>query len=329
MIKYFYPLLISVFLFSCAAYLPYTGTNQIKSITDIPLKTTAENIDCFFNNQVPPKPFYEVKITEVTGTADASYDELIFSLKNKAKQEGLDGIFILNKQQETRYENLNERITVRDTAVNYYTQLAKPYQKLSAIGIKYVENINYLDTIVKSTGFEFAAGNTIANGSINFDFYGNQTGIINSAFNKYYADSIEPFEIDKHLQSAVKGWQYKTIGEVGSEVIAFQKQAGEIVKVDVKRDYNDVNKFSCNFFTGLNGKPVKYILKLGKNINGKIIKKTLYQKNTIVWIEEIYYTNNTITGYKRYRFNNDKEEIIFTAANQYFSVNDLPKPIQN
>jgi len=128
MSKNIYPLFIAALFFSCSSYLPYSGANQAKSITDIPLKPSAANIDCFFNNQNPAKPFYKVNIVEVTGAANVSYDELLISLKNKAKQQGLDGVIILDKQQEIGYVNLNEKITVKDTSVNYYRQLATPYQ---------------------------------------------------------------------------------------------------------------------------------------------------------------------------------------------------------
>lgn len=326
MTKKIYYLLFTVLLFSCSTYLPYTSANQVKSITDIPLKASTENIDCFFNNQIPAKPFYRVKITEVTGNANASYDELIISLKNRAKQEGLDGVLIVDKKQENTYENLNKKITVRDTSVNYYTQMANPYQKLTAIGIKYIENINYLDTIVKSTSFKFGNNNKMENSIANFDFYGNLIGGSDVEFNKWYTDSIEPFEIDKHLLMAVKSWQYKTIDAHSNTVIAFKKETGDYLNADVKRDYNDANKFFFSLFS--NGpiyRPDKYVLKLEKNAQGKIIKKTLLKKNTIVWVEEIFYTNNAITGYKRYRFNGGKEALIFAASNQNFSVNDLPK----
>lgn len=101
MIKNIYPLFFSVLFFSCSNYLPYSGAKQVKSITDIPLKATAGNIDCFFNNQIPNKPFYKIKITEVTGSANASYDELIISLKNKAKMEGLDAVIIMTRYFKT------------------------------------------------------------------------------------------------------------------------------------------------------------------------------------------------------------------------------------
>lgn len=329
MIKKCYPVLLSCFIFSCSAYLPYSGVQQAKSITDIPLKATAEKIDCFFNNQLPTKPFYKVKITEVTGAADASYDDLLFSLKARAKEEGLDGVMIIDKQQETRYENLNEKISVIDTSVRYYSQLAKPYQKLTAIGIKYVASINYMDTIVKSTVFDMAKGRDTAKRKVNFDFYGNITGANNADFAKYYADSIEPFCIEKHLLAAIEGWQYRTIDPASTEVIAFQKLVGQAVEANVKRDYADVNKFYYNFFNPLTGKQVTYVLTIKKNADGRITKKTLAQKKVIIWEEEIVYTGNTVTGCKRFRINNGKEDIVFIAANEYFSVNDLPAPIQN
>jgi len=72
----------------------------------------------------------------------------------------------------------------------------------------------------------------------------------------------------------------------------------------------------------------KYIVRIEKDNKGRVIKKTLYQKDKILWVEEIYFDKNITTGYKRYRINNGKQEIIFTATNQFYSINDLPKPLQ-
>ena len=323
-----YPLFVAALFFSCSDYLAYSDANQTKSITDIPLKQSAANIDCFFNNQTPAKPFYKVNIVEVTGAANASYDELIISLKNKAKAEGLDAVMILDKQQEIAYENFNGKIDVKDTSVNYYRQLATPYQKLSAVGIKYAANINYLDTIVKTTSFTFNGNKAETNGIINFDFYGNPVTIVNQQLGNFYWDSIEPFDISRHLHTVVKGWQYKMDAILTDEVAAFKKGANGIESVIAKIDENNTNKFYYKIANPAQNKNTKYTLKFEKDATGRIAKKTLYQKDKILWVEEIYFDKNITTGYKRYRINNNKEEIIFTATNQFYSVNDLPKPLQ-
>jgi hypothetical protein len=66
MSKNIYPIFLFSFL-SCSDYLPYSNASHTKSITDISLKTPTEQVDCFFSNQLPVKPFYRIKITEVTG----------------------------------------------------------------------------------------------------------------------------------------------------------------------------------------------------------------------------------------------------------------------
>jgi hypothetical protein len=327
MSKNIYPLFIATLFFSCSNYLPYSSASQPKSITDIPLKPSGATIDCFFNNQTPAKPFYKVNVVEVTGAANVSYDDLLISLKNKAKQQGLDGVMILDKQQEIGYENLNEKITVKDTSVSYYRQLAVPYQKLSAVGIKYAENINYLDTIIKTTTFQFADSSSNLGGVVNFDFYGNPVTIENRKLGNFYWDSIEPFDINKHLHNAVKGWQYKMDDVLTDEVIAFKKEANGMELISVKIDSRDVNKFRYTLPAPTLDKAKKYTLQIERDLTGKLVKKTLYQKNKIAWVEEIYYSNNTITGFKRYRFNNNKLELIFSATNLFYSANDLPKPL--
>ncbi len=327
MSKNFYLLFITMMFFSCSNYLPYLAGNQTKSITDIPLKQSVNNIDCFFNNQTPAKPFYKVNIVEVTGAANASYDELIICLKNKALQQGLDAVMILDKQQEIAYENLNENIIVKDTSVNYYRQLATPYQKLSGVGIKYAENVNYLDSIVKSTTFE--CSDSRINGTINFDFYGNPLIAANRALGNFYADSIETFDISRHQHSCVKGWQYKMNEILTEEVVAFKKESDGMDFITAKIDDNDANKFNYKVIVAVMAAPKKFTLKIERDLAGRITKKTLYQKKNIVWVEETYYNKNITTGFKRYRISNNKQEIIFTATNQFYRVNDLPKPIGN
>ena len=326
--KNIYLLFFAALFFSCSNYLPYSSANQTKSITNIPLKKSVDNVDCFFNNQAPAKPFYKVNIVEVTSGTTASYDELIMLLKNKAKQNGLDAVMILNKQQEIAYENLTEKISIKDTSVNYYRQLATPYQKLSAIGIKYIENITYLDTIVKTTLFK-CSSTSISNSAVHFDFYGNLTAIDNKLFDNFYSDSIEPFDIDKHLLAGVKNWQYKTDEVLTTKVIAFKKEINTIEVIDVKIDFDNLNKIEYKILNTSRNKNIRYTLKVERDREGKINKKILYQKNNIIWVEDIFYNNNLLTGIKRYRLlSNGNEDIIFTAVNQFYSVKDLPTPAQ-
>jgi hypothetical protein len=327
MSKNIYLPLLAVLFFSCSDYLPYSAVHQTKSITDIPLKQSSENIDCFINNQTPAKPFYKINIVEVTGAANASYDDLIISLKNKAKQQGLDAVMILDKQQEIAYENLNQKINVKDTTVNYYQQLATPYQKLSAVGIKYAANINYLDTIVKTAAIELENNNYKTTGIIKFDFYGNPVAMDNNQIEKFYSDSIEPFDIARHNNAAVKDWQYKMNPVLTNAVAAFKKGAAGYETIIVKADETVANKFYYKFSDPASNKVKKYTLIIEKDAAKRITKKTLAQKNNIIWVEEIYYDKNITTGSKRYRINNNKEEIIFTTTNQFYSVNDLPKPL--
>lgn len=327
MSKYFYPLFFAALFFSCSNYLPYSGISQPKSITDIPLKPTAGTIECFFNNQMPSQPFYKVNIVEVTGGAGASYDDLLVALKSKASQQGLDGVMILDKQQEIAYENLNEKITVKDTSVSYYRQLATPYQKLSAVGIKYAANINYLDTIIKTITFQFSDSSNNPGGVINFDFYGNAVTIPNKKLGNFYWDSIEPYDMSRHLLRAVKGWLYRTDDILTDEVIGFKKEANGMELVSVKKDRSNSNTFYYTIPSPTLDKAKKYTLVIERDLSGKPVKKTLFQKSKILWVEEIYYSKNSVAGFKRYRINDNKQEIIFSATNQFYSAADLPKPL--
>lgn len=320
MSKNIYTLILGVLLSSCSNYLPYSGANENKSITDIPLKPSSGNIDCFLNNQTPAKPFYKVNIVEVTGESNASYDELLISLKNKALGLGYDGIMILEKQQETAYD------VVR---VGNRNQLATTYQKLMAVGIKYAENINYIDSIVKSTTFEFFSKGEKRSALVNFDFYGNQIPNGDAVANNFYYDNVEPFDVSRHLLSKVKGWQYRVDDVITENVKAFKNEVNEIPVVSASIDESDRNKFYYKIFDPLANKNRKYVLKVERDHTGKIIKKTLFKKEQVIWIEEIKYNNNLVSSFSRFRMDDGKLEPVFTASNQFYSVNDLPKPLSN
>lgn len=319
MYKIFYLPLIFVLFYSCTTYLPYSAASRPKSITDIPIKGPSENVDCFFNNQMPSRAFYKVNIVEVTGAANASYDELLISLKNNAKVSGYDALLVLDKQQEVAYQNYR--------AVNSM-QLVNPYQKLSAIGVKYAQNINYLDSIIKSTRFNFTGESIKGDTEIHFDFYGNALLNNAAAINNYFIDSIEPFDIEKHLQGTVKDWSYARNSILPEQVIAFKKEVGDFIQVSVNADQADADKFYYKILNQANNKTYKYILKVEHDNAGRITKKTLFQKNKILWMEEVYYNKNIVTGSKRFRFNNGNNEIIFSAANSFYSVKDLPEPLK-
>jgi hypothetical protein len=207
--------------------------------------------------------------------------------------------------------------------------LAKPYQKLSAIGIKYAENINYLDTIVKVAQFEFGGNAIENNGVMNFDFYGNPDIITNKQLANFYRDSIEPFDVERHLQFGVKDWQYKRDAIAANKIIAFKKIINNQVLINAKIIPEDTNSILYQIFNTGHTKKRSYILKVEKDFEGRVNKKMLYQKNKLIWVEKISYEKNVMRGIKRYRLNNGEEQIIFTTSNQFYSVNDLPNPLNN
>ncbi len=307
---------LSFVFLSCFNYIPGKSPAQIKSITDIPLKQTSNKVDCFFNNQMPSKPFYKVKIIETTSGAYASYDELLVSLKNKAIAEGIDGLLILDKERVIEGQ---------------YKGVVYSNQQLGAIGIKYADTINYIDTIVKSTNFEFANNDSLKNETAHFDFYGNKIET-NTDFDKFYLNSIEPFDIDKHLQCSVKNWLYfKDNNQLtDASIVAFKKNIGGEDLIKVKINPLTPNTYFYKFLNQLNNANTKYQFSIDKSSDGRVLKKRLFRKTKLIWVEENFYSGNNLISFKRYRLNEDnQQEIIFNATNNFYSINDLPKPITN
>ena len=101
--KIFYVLSLNFLCSSCAFYTLHTGTEKVKSITDIPLQPHQHNVDIFFNAELPTQPYYKVQMIETTAPDNASYEDLLNALKQRAMEIGVDGVIIIDKQQATSY----------------------------------------------------------------------------------------------------------------------------------------------------------------------------------------------------------------------------------
>ncbi len=202
-------LLVVFILQSCSYYTLYSGEEKKKSITDIPLQPHTHNVDIYFKNDKPAKPYYNVQVIDTTAPEKASYEELLNNLKLKAKHVGADGLIILDKDDAVSYSLVSQQTGGRNKFNTINTQQAFPYQRIAAIGLKYAANIDYLPTIVKATMIIVYDSGSVKQAALNFDFYGNAVAEKMDKYSAfYYSANIEPFDIAAHLKGDVAGWEY-------------------------------------------------------------------------------------------------------------------------
>ena len=152
-------LLASVAISSQAQYhfhseIEVNENSAINTLTNIPLVENTGKVDVFFNDEKPKQEYYKVRILEVSG--GATYNDLLLAIQQKAKQEGFDGLLILGKSSYTYQDNSVRTAVITGTVSgalgnkNHYEPTFVSGQTLSAIGIKYKANMQFVDSIVKT-----------------------------------------------------------------------------------------------------------------------------------------------------------------------------------
>jgi hypothetical protein len=317
--KIFYTIYLSILCSSCAFYALHTGTEKVKSITDIPLQPHQHNVDVFFNADLPTQPYYKVQMIETTAPENASYENLLNALKQRAKELGVDAVIIVDKQQATSYQ-----------AIDYSNrQVATAYQRIAGIGVKYVSQIDYMETIVKRTIIDVYENGKARKLEVNFDYYGN---MLPANMDKYavefYKANIIPFDAERHLASNMAGWEYSY--DENNKVAAFRLMQGELVFTSAKLQLAvqaNTAYIDYRFFDPIKDKKQLFTLLVYKDENGKVIQTQLYQHKWLVWKEIINYKENLVAGYSRYAVENEIERLILKADNYYYTKDDLPLPI--
>jgi hypothetical protein len=247
-------------------------------------------------------------------------------LKQKALEEGMDGIIYLDSKQETGYADVSETVYLKDTTTSISRQVANPYQRMTAIGLKYVSTINYLDTIVKRSKIRLYENN-IAEDSfvVSFDWHGNLLNDHQSeSFEKYYKHVL-PYDILRAYETWGNGWSVST--EPGTEKLVakrFHLSNNEIIRyqyyytpaglIDFAKVKTDLAVVSTNLGD----------VYLNFDRRGLLNEKKLVLKKSLVWRERfVYDEKDRCTIVIRMAGNSNK--VLLTQENEFFSKSYLPE----
>ena len=177
-------------------------------MTDIPLKPHKRNVDVYLMNEKPFFPYYKVKIVEVTANANAGYNEMLNDLKVRAQSEGLDGLVLMDTRQETRYADVSETVYLKDTSTSISRQVATPYLRMSAVGLKYPQNITYVDSIIKKQHITIFSGDKQQTQDVDYDWRGNVINPPNSVAFKTYYNYIARYDIQTTFRATGNDWVF-------------------------------------------------------------------------------------------------------------------------
>jgi hypothetical protein len=308
---------------------------------NLPLQPHQKNVDIFFNCDKPKQPFYNIKVIDVQG--GNSYQELLNKMQETARNEGFDGMIILGKSNYLTQDNRATTAIIsglaqgtaaaiagkNDDDYRHYDPAFTSVNVLSAIGIKYKNNMQYVDRIVKRAFVQLKdASNKVD--TVNFTL--NSELIKDNSYGiRFYEENVRLFDVcdyystHKMPESATRNYneaEFSTTIKVDNPFSdgnirykVFYANDSTLNKVQIRIPSNDAQTDAKIY-------DVVYDLNKDKTINKRFVR--LGRKVELLFTDSYQYgTNNRCTGFTRY---DEKAKAVVLQVNfEYFTVNDLPK----
>lgn len=306
-------------LSSCTPF--YSGqylTSQQNALSSIPLKPHTHQVDVFFGQEKPTKPYYKVKLVEVQGYAEQSAAAMLSKLREKAKQEGIDALLINDVNGQT--------ITTTLPATNS----VHTYQKLVAVGLKYKENINYMSEMLKEQVVRIWPDENPDPKifTMNYDFNGKNLSLKDDFTRRFFFNEVYVFEDHATLYAPQDNWEFRmdTFNNLFTKrlvVNGLPELQSDFTLTGTGR-FKAIIRIKKDNYYNLE----KYELERVYDAAGMLAKKIFRKKKQgTLWIEEtVYRLNGLPDKITRYKIVGGKEVLYFEIQNKYYSSDDLPAP---
>lgn len=329
-------LLLALVLFSsCARNKLYSR----KWLGDIPAMTPMGPIKIIYPNEpLPQKPYIEVVRMDVALQGYRNSKRLAEELTNTALHEGVDAVIVLDANDDTlqvsqnmmrfEYDFLDNDPSISEGYVG-----GVYYEMISGIGIKYVENIDYINRYVKNEEL-YLINDTLSAPLLmaNIDYY--PSGSVKD-FNSYhqraeqlYVDLIKPYSryyllYDQNGQwhewfienRLVKREKYRLDDWMIKRVRIYYDHLGKENKILIR---NNEDRY-----------PYNESIQLVRD-KGKIIRRVINRYEEPDLIEKYTYdSNNIIVARDIYLVINGKEHHLFKSIYSHYSQESLKALLSN
>lgn len=323
------------------------NANNIDSVVsantfiNLPLQTHKKSVDIFFNCDRPKQPFYNIKVIDVQG--GNSYQDLLYKMQETARNEGFDGMIILGKSNYLTQDNSATTALVTGLAqgtaaaiagknsndYNRYEPFFTSVNVLSAIGIKYKSNMEYVNRIVKRAFVQLKDASTKVD-TVNFTlnselikdnpsstyFYENNIHLFERC--DYFAshamhESTSKYSFDVDFSTTIKVDNPFGDGSIRYKVLYANDSL--LNKVQIRIPSNDAQTDAKIY-------DVVYDFNQDKTINKRYVR--LGRKTELIFTDNYQYdTDKRCIGFTRY---DEKTKATLLQVNfEYFTVNDLPR----
>jgi hypothetical protein len=311
------------FIYSCSTYQKGLYLKPQKtSFTSVPLQPHNLEVDVFTGNDKPSRPYYRVKLVEVTAAPGTSADGMLNRLKAEAQRQGIDAVLIDDIGRQL------SNTTTLPSNDGIYT-----FQKLVALGLKYKERMQYVTGILKEQEVQLWKDslNEPKTFSIRFDLSGSPLSFTDTFIQRFFNYEIYPFETHNTIYAPLDNWEYRIDTVTG----IFSKRLVENISYVIKSDFTIYREKAFNGIITMQDVTVsvnpKYVLELEYNNNDVLVKRVLKNKKAkaVIWQDDIsYYISGKPFKLERSIVQNGKMRPYFVIRNTYFSEADLP-PAEN
>ncbi|MFT3845533.1 MAG: hypothetical protein QM725_10800 [Lacibacter sp.] len=302
---------------SCEVYQSGQYFNsENNSLSKIPLRPHKNEVDVFFNNEKPAKPFYRVKLVEVKGSHELSSEQMLKRLCAQAQREGVDAIILgdVSRQANTSFSSGETGIA---------------YQKLVGIGLKYKERIDYMNEMLKEQEINYWP-DTIPEPKIfqmKYDMNGKNISLKDTFLQRFFYNEIYLFEDENSIYSPPDDWGFMidTLTHVFSKryMVADIEQAKAIFQqngYETKKPVIKIREGKKDILT-------TYELDRTYSFSGSLMSQRLHKlrPSVDVWEEEISYNRDGLPDkIKRYRIERGRRVLYFEIQSKYYTTADLP-----
>lgn len=246
--------ILSIFFSSCYNYYSNSYRNyeegiQLSQFTSIPIKSSIEKVSVFFpGEKIPEEPYVKVDVIDAFGNAQTSTQNLILRLQDQAKAKGIDAIVIISK------DNISE--IFQDEYCDDYTVTT---QKMSALGIKFVKNIDYLDECIRGgtiLTWDENKNELVEKSKFKSDWKGNFVEL--ESGNKFYYSFLYNFSLQHLAYEKTSDWSFKVSSispaekiirrgkndrsgrQIFSKEVKLKEVYGKIIHADIQSPYNQI-----------------------------------------------------------------------------------------
>ncbi len=238
--SYLTPALLLLVLLASSCSVPYWQTRG--SLNDIPLLSeTGSEAALFFRDEEPLKPFLKISILQVTGRRFQTHDQLVPGLREQATRQGYDAVVGIEKRNT--FESNSTLLDVlllnsEDENDSYYASA------LSGFGVKYLENMGYIESFRKSMEiYELQPDTSYMQllSTARFNYFGefeeeDKPALIKGRIYQY---EVEPYDFI-HLLEEEKDWWHRQ-NSLGLVMVRKKMQHGSLLR-KCKIQYTSYNQ---------------------------------------------------------------------------------------